>query len=406
MLRSIVILLVSISLFSGVSLADTVVMNNGDVIRGKVLNKTFEIKSSYGALTINTDMIKGIFTSSGETGDDLVQTINNDYFSGSLIFGDIEFSTAAGPSFNFKKDDLRNVQFDNSGNTKETGTTLFFMNNGDKFSGSLMNGKVTIRTEYADKTIRSSDLSRIGLERAGPSTATININNGDRFRGEILEKRLLIQPDSMSELSVCVAEIAGIQFNVKKLMTRKFSETSRGIFDFDSDGVSDSRDECPDTECGTVTDDNGCRSLSDADGDGVTDTDDRCAGTPAGVTTDSNGCWVIQAPVFELDKAAIKPEYDTFLDDVAGILERNQALGIEVQGHADNVGSAEHNLKLTRDRAESVVAYLVGKGIARNRMSAVGYGFSRPRASNDTKEGRALNRRVELVPVPESEERD
>ncbi len=399
-MRSIVILIMSLFFVHGVSLADTVVLTNNDIIRGQILNKTFEIQSSYSALTINTDIIKGIFFSSSEMDDDEVQTINNDYFSGDLIFETIKVLTAGGQNLEVKKGALRAIRLDNRGKTKETETTLFFMVNGDKFSGRLIDGDLTVRTEYAEKNIRSDTLSRIGFVGPGQTAATIRLNTGSLFKGDILERRFLIQPDSMREISVCIGKIASIQFNVSKLIAGQYN-AGGSAFDFDSDGVADIHDECPDTGCGIVTDEKGCRPPSDSDGDGVADPDDWCAGTPAGVTADSNGCWVIQATMFELDKATISPDFYTALDEVAGILERNPALSIEVQGHADNVGSAEYNLKLTGDRARAVVAHLVGIGIDSDRLSAVGYGFSQPKASNDTKEGRALNRRVELVPLNE-----
>ncbi|MBW2174099.1 MAG: OmpA family protein, partial [Deltaproteobacteria bacterium] len=66
--------------------------------------------------------------------------------------------------------------------------------------------------------------------------------------------------------------------------------------------------------------------------------------------------------------------------------------------HTDNVGTQENNQALSQRRADAVMGYLVGKGIAEDRLSAMGYGFSKPIASNDTAEGRAKNRRVQLKP--------
>ena len=74
-------------------------------------------------------------------------------------------------------------------------------------------------------------------------------------------------------------------------------------------------------------------------------------------------------------------------------------LKIRVEGHTDNIGSEKYNLNLSKKRAESIKAYLVGKGIDESRITSIGYGFSKPRVGNDTKEGRALNRRAELIPV-------
>jgi outer membrane protein OmpA-like peptidoglycan-associated protein len=276
---------------------------------------------------------------------------------------------------------------------------LFFMVNGDKFSGRLMNGNLTIKTDYAEKNLPANAISRIEFGAKGQPESTMHLNNGSLFKGAIVEKRILVQPDFTRKISVCVGQIARIQFNTKKLAVGQLAATAE-VFDSDSDGVDDTRDECPETDCGFVTDASGCRPLTDTDGDGVEDTGDQCPGTPAGVHADTKGCWVIPSAMFENNKATINPDFYTNLDEIARILEQTPGLKIEVQGHADNVGSDEYNLPLSQSRAGAVVAYLVRKGVDRSRLKAVGYGFSRPVASNATEAGRALNRRVELVPSP------
>jgi OmpA-OmpF porin, OOP family len=72
-------------------------------------------------------------------------------------------------------------------------------------------------------------------------------------------------------------------------------------------------------------------------------------------------------------------------------------MSIEISGHTDNIGVDAANLKLSDDRAKSVVEYLTGKGVATSRFSAKGYGETKPVVTNDTEEGRALNRRVEFI---------
>ncbi len=99
---------------------------------------------------------------------------------------------------------------------------------------------------------------------------------------------------------------------------------------------------------------------------------------------------------FEFDKAELKPESYPELDRVVALLQQYPNLKVEIAGHTDNVGSEEYNLRLSQKRAEAVVRYLVSKGIDPSRLIAKGYGESQPIASNDTEEGRALNRRVEF----------
>tara|TARA_R110002073_G_scaffold83323_5_gene198793 strand:- start:360 stop:1514 length:1155 start_codon:yes stop_codon:yes gene_type:complete len=138
---------------------------------------------------------------------------------------------------------------------------------------------------------------------------------------------------------------------------------------------------------------------SDSDGDGVTDDMDRCPNTPKGATVNAQGCWILGGILFDTDKSTIKPSYYSDVDKVATIMEQNPALEVEIQGHTDTVGTAPYNMKLSVRRANSVMKYLVNKGINPARLTAQGFGLTMPTASNSTPEGRAHNRRVELKPT-------
>ena len=100
---------------------------------------------------------------------------------------------------------------------------------------------------------------------------------------------------------------------------------------------------------------------------------------------------------FDTGKATIRPDSAKLLDDAAGALNVAKDLRVEVGGHTDNVGSADANLKLSQQRAQAVMAALVERGIDAGRMTAKGYGQTVPIADNRTEDGRAKNRRVELV---------
>ena len=101
---------------------------------------------------------------------------------------------------------------------------------------------------------------------------------------------------------------------------------------------------------------------------------------------------------FDFDKATIKPESRPALEDAAKILNENPTIKVEIQGHTDSIGSDKYNLRLSQKRAQAVVSYLVQNlGIDAGRLTAKGYGESRPVADNNTEEGRAINRRVEFV---------
>lgn len=164
----------------------------------------------------------------------------------------------------------------------------------------------------------------------------------------------------------------------------------------DRDGVYDDQDQCPDTPAGTKVDAVGCPVPVDSDGDGVTDDKDQCPDTPKGATVDSRGCWVLRDLRFDTNKADINADGARILDSVVTIMQANPTLRLEIQGHTDNKGSAAYNKTLSQKRANTVKDYIISKGIGKDRLSAVGYGLERPAASNDTEEGRAENRRVEL----------
>jgi outer membrane protein OmpA-like peptidoglycan-associated protein len=103
---------------------------------------------------------------------------------------------------------------------------------------------------------------------------------------------------------------------------------------------------------------------------------------------------------FDFNSAVVKPELRSELQEVSGILREYNSTVIGVYGHTDNVGSAAVNDRLSLQRAEAVAGTLESFGVPRARMMTRGYGFTQPVATNDTAEGRARNRRVELRIVP------
>jgi len=176
--------------------------------------------------------------------------------------------------------------------------------------------------------------------------------------------------------------------------------------DNDGDGVLDSADGAPDEP----EDRDGFQDADgvpdpDNDGDGVLDAKDQCANTPAGVAVDANGCpiaeeivatVVLEGVTFKTGSAELTPESAARLDKTVESAKAYPEITIEVGGHTDSQGAAEANQKLSQERAESVRNYLIVKGIAAERITAVGYGEDYPIADNATAAGRAANRRVEI----------
>lgn len=205
----------------------------------------------------------------------------------------------------------------------------------------------------------------------------------------------------------------------------------KGCPDSDNDGVADINDKCPDTPRGTRVDASGCpldndkdgipddvdrcpdaagpaslKGCPDSDGDGVADIDDRCP-TVKG-TIENKGCPEIAKKdieritylgskiFFENNSAVLKVASLVQLDELAALINKYDASNLVVEGHADSNGSDAFNLELSQKRTESVKDYLIKKGVSGSRIKAIGYGESKPIATNSTALGRAKNRRVEL----------
>ena len=111
----------------------------------------------------------------------------------------------------------------------------------------------------------------------------------------------------------------------------------------------------------------------------------------------STGKVTLRGILFDTGKTDIKPESNGLLDEVAAMLKANADLKLQIEGHTDNVGTKAANLQLSKGRAAAVKAALVARGVAAERLTTEGYGDSKPVADNATQEGRAKNRRVELV---------
>ncbi len=137
----------------------------------------------------------------------------------------------------------------------------------------------------------------------------------------------------------------------------------------------------------------------DTDGDGVYDDMDQCPDTPKLAQVDKRGCWVLRGVMFDFGKSDIKTEGIPVLSEVAVVLKNNPSMRVSIEGHTDDVSSEAWNQKLSERRAQAVMKYLVLAGIEPSRIKAKGFGESVPAATNDTEEGRAVNRRVEIKPV-------
>jgi OOP family OmpA-OmpF porin len=182
--------------------------------------------------------------------------------------------------------------------------------------------------------------------------------------------------------------------------------------DNDGDGILDKDDKCPNEaeDKDGFQDEDGCPD-PDNDGDGILDVNDKCPNEPETVNgyQDEDGCpdeipaavkkftGVIQGINFKTGSADITKDSHSVLDNTVQVLSDYPDVKLEIGGHTDNVGKAEHNMELSQKRAESVKTYLVGKGISADRLTAVGYGMDKPLTANKTAADKAKNRRTEFT---------
>ncbi|HHJ36085.1 MAG TPA: OmpA family protein, partial [Gammaproteobacteria bacterium] len=148
----------------------------------------------------------------------------------------------------------------------------------------------------------------------------------------------------------------------------------------------------------------------DTDADGILDNVDACPATDAGALVDSKGCAIVDISLegvnFDNNSANITADSKIVLDKAAATLRELPEVRVEVQAHTDSVGSKKYNQKLSEKRAVSVREYLVTQGVAAGQLESKGYGETSPILTNDTEDGRARNRRVELKVIEEKPETD
>lgn len=125
--------------------------------------------------------------------------------------------------------------------------------------------------------------------------------------------------------------------------------------------------------------------------------EDRLAGLGARVTETDVTIRLPGAILFDFDSAAVRPDAEATLVEVAAVLAAYGGRPARIEGHTDSIASDAYNLDLSRRRAESIRGWLIGRGVEPARLTSVGHGESRPVADNSTAQGRQLNRRVEIV---------
>ena len=286
---------------------------------------------------------------------------------------------------------------------------LYFFDRARRFSPFLLAGVGNV----------DSDLAGNGFDLAVGAGFLARINDNVAFRADMRLRDGNTSPGTDDML-----------YNIGLQIALGAAAAPPPPMDTDGDGVMDGSDSCPRTPAGTEVDARGCAIVRDGDGDGIVDhadacprsprgsevdargcpldgdrdgvpdSTDRCPATPAGTEVQADGCaprvLSLDGVNFETASADLTASSRGILDGVARTLVENPGIRAEVAGHTDSAGRLEFNTALSQARAESVMRYLVAAGVAADRLTAHGYGPSEPVASNDTADGRAQNRRVEL----------
>ncbi|WP_345951865.1 MULTISPECIES: OmpA family protein [unclassified Mucilaginibacter] len=241
-----------------------------------------------------------------------------------------------------------------------------------------------VNSDYLDQFVSGSARDKFGYAHAGlefslgkrskPQLATHNPVSSMRTEYLMAERSLQMQLDQQK------ADNA----NLRSELNTVSQNLTRLTADSDRDGVFDINDKCPNTPAGTKVDGSGCPLPTPVTRVYVTEEDRKVVKE------------AIANLEFDLGKATIREKSFPSLNRVAELLV-NKNFSLKLAGHTDNTGSDALNLKLSKDRAEAIKAYLVSQGANASRIEATGYGETQPIASNNTADGRQKNRRVEFT---------
>ncbi len=242
----------------------------------------------------------------------------------------------------------------------------------------------------------------------------IHFGGGAKF---FINDRIMLRLDVRNVVSnrVGVAEglasspeaLIGLSVTLGRKKKRRARPTTS---DRDGDRIIDRDDYCPDVYGPGPR---GCPQvcIDDNDGDGLENPVDECPNEPESRNgfEDKDGCpdevppeleelaGIMEGITFDTDKATIKPASKTTLDNAVDVMKRYPKIRVQITGHTDSQGGYRHNVDLSRRRAEAVRKYMVDAGIKAKRIETSGVGPDEPIATNETADGRALNRRIEFT---------
>jgi outer membrane protein OmpA-like peptidoglycan-associated protein len=371
--------------------ADILYIHNGDKLFGTIQNPSFRLQTPYGKIEIKSELIKSITAGNRSAGVWIIESINNDRFSGTWLDPGIRFIQENGEKKEINKETLQQIRRETQGPSHLILTTIITMKNNDRFSGKILTAGLSIRANHITKAVQPNDINRIEFIDDNRDDTEILLENGDLITGILQQDQLRVAPDVISEFALTKSSLKSIQFNAPKMVLGEFSNFLRAEEDEDGDGIPDFADICPGTPRGDTVGQDGCSKGA---------TVAQAAGTKF-LYNDNDRRHMPMNPLenilFDFNHSELKPQYYSALDEFVDMLQQNRNVQVEIQGHTDNIGTAEYNQRLSEARARAVKNYLVEKGVQKERLYPVGFGYVLSRAPNDTETGRALNRRVEIA---------
>jgi outer membrane protein OmpA-like peptidoglycan-associated protein len=397
--RAFIILSVCVLVCPALGQADIAYIKNEDKLVGTIQSPAFSLQTPYGKIRVETEYLKSIRFEEGSTRRWVLETINNDQFSGALLNDSVRFLQDDGRNRTLQKGNIKRIWREVNSPSQRTTTTIVTMKNNDRFSGKFLGASLDIRANFITKSIPSEDINRLEFVENYQDNAEILLENGDVITGVLKQHQFRLAPDSVAELTLAGGSVKSLQFNAPKMILKRFNGSGHFEADSDGDGIPDYADLCMDTPAGVSVDMDGCTRRSHQ----------ASATAPKkinGHQKDPENLMAAQSDqipkiLFDFDRAELKPRYYAVLDEAAKIISRSPQTQAEIHGHTDNVGTEAYNQYLSEQRAQVVEQYLVQKGIAEEKLVTKGFGYTINAASNASKAGRALNRRVEILLMPD-----
>ncbi len=365
--------------------ADIVYIKNGDKLFGTIQSPSFTVKAPYGKISIKNESLRSLDYKDGSVGRWTIATINNDRFSGNLLNDSIEFIEENGKKRTLNREQIQRIKREISGPSYSITTTIFSMKNNDRFSGKFLDTALEIRANHTTRSIQPGEINRIEFAQGNRGYTSILLENGDLISGTLKLNEIRLDPDAVGEFTVAKSNLKSIQFNAPKMVLNRFGNTRRVEKDSDGDGIPDFADICMDTPRGVAVGQDGCREKTMI-----------AKSVNNHHTFQKDLAGDFEMMLFDFDRFELRHQYHAVLDEIALMLSRNPDTTIELKGHTDNVGTPEYNQILSEKRAETVKNYLVQKGVEKDRLFPMGFGYTINQASNESETGRALNRRVEM----------